>query len=127
MDLIPCGDISQALNSLQIKLNTCKTPTTKDLQEMLTLLASMYECSLSGGNYNKLVSKKYEGKQEVVFPQNTFHSFSLNVLKGSIEYEGVNFPAGSTRNVEYSTLNFKPVKFKVNLGSEVFMEYLTIE
>jgi len=48
----------------------------------------------------------------------------LNVISGSIEYAGFNFPAGATRNVEFTTLNQEDITFTVNPGSEVLFEYL---
>lgn len=116
-------EIQQKLNKLRIEFQSCKVPTHKELLDILDLISDVVECK-GGGNYNTLVEELYEEEQVVSFPIDSFHSFSLNVMEGSMEYGGVNFPAGTTRNVEFSTLNQVPVNFKVNLKSKVFIEYL---
>lgn len=116
-------EIEQKINELTIQLNHCKPPTNDDLKKMLDILKLMNECN-GGGDYNTLVKELYDTEGIITFPIDSFHSFSLNVLEGSMEYGGVNFPAGTTRNVEFSTKNQTIVSFKVNLKSKVFIEYL---
>lgn len=116
-------EIEQKINELTIQLNRCKPPTNDDLKKILDVLKLMNECN-GGGDYNTLVQRTYSTEGIVSFPIDSFHSFSLNVLEGSMEYAGVNFPAGTTRNVEFSTKNQTVISFKVNLKSKVFIEYL---
>lgn len=116
-------EIQQRINELRIDFNNCKQPSHKELIDILDLISDVMDCQ-GGGNYNTLVQETYTEEGEITFGLDSFHSFSINVMEGSMEYGGVNFPAGTTRNVEYSTLNQSVVKFKVNSNSKVFIEYL---
>ena len=116
-------EIGQKINELTIQLNHCKPPSNSELKDMLNILKLMNECN-GGGEYNVLVQETHTAHKEVSYPIGTFHSFSINVLEGSMIYGGVMFPAGTTRNVEFSTTNQTVVKFMVNQKSKVFIEYL---
>jgi hypothetical protein len=122
--IIECNEITQTANELQIAFQDCNKIKNSDLRKLVDLVIAVSTCSNGGPNYNTLISTSYTTPQTVTFPINNFHSYSLNVLSGSIEYEGFNFPSGSTRNVEYTTLNQNSVTFIVNSGSEVLFEYL---
>lgn len=116
-------EIGQKINELTIQLNHCKPPSNSELKDMLNILKLMNECN-GGGDYNTLVQETYTTEGVVSFPIDSFHSFSINVMEGSMDYGGVNFPEGTTRNVEFSTKNQTVVSFKVNFKSKVFIEYL---
>lgn len=122
--IIECNEISQTCNELLIAFQDCNKIKNSDLRRLVELVSAVNTCANGGPDYNTLVSVSYTTPQTIIFPINSFHSFSLNVISGSIEYEGFNFPAGSTRNIEYTTLNQSEISFIVNPGSEVLFEYL---
>lgn len=122
--VIECNEINQVANQLQIAFQDCNKIKNEDLRKLVDLIIAVNTCTNGGPNYDTLVSEEYTTPQVVSFTANSFHSFSLNVLSGSIEYLGFNFPAGSTRNVEYTTLNQEIFTFTVNPGSTVLFEYL---
>lgn len=122
--IIECNEISQVANELLIAFKDCNKVKNEDLRKLVDLVLAVNTCANGGPDYNTLVSVPYTTAQTVTFPVNSFHSFSLNVMSGSIEYDGFNFPAGSTRNIEYTTLNQTPVTFTINPNSEVLFEYL---
>jgi|SRR6478609_6362983 len=120
---IQCDQITQEGNRLIAAFDGCKTPKNSDLVALTELILAVHNCANGGDPYNTLMSDTYDTEQDVVYPVRYIHSYSLSVLEGSMEYEGSNFPAGSTRNVEFSTTNAKEIKFTVNPGSKVFFEY----
>lgn len=122
--IIECNEISQSANELLIAFADCNKIKNSDLRKMVDLVLAVSTCSNGGPNYNTLIDISYTTPQTVTFPPNTLHSYSLSVISGSIEYAGFNFPAGSTRNVEFATLNQEVITFTVNAGSEVLFEYL---
>jgi hypothetical protein len=127
MAVIECNEINQTVNELLIAFQDCNKIKNSDLRKLVELVAAVNTCNNGGPNYNVLISDSYTTPQTVVYPINSFHSFSLNVLSGSIEYQGFNLTAGSTRNVEFTTLNQSEIQFVVNPGSEVLFEYLIEE
>ena len=122
--MIQCNEITQNINELLIAFQDCNKVKNSDLRKLVELVSAVNTCQSGGAPYNTLISESYITPQVVTFPPNSFHSFSLNVISGSIEYQGFNFSAGSTRNIEYTTLNQSEVTFTVNSGSEVLFEYL---
>lgn len=124
MAVIECNEISQVANQLISAFQDCNKIKNSDLRKLVDLILAVNTCSNGGPNYNTLIDINYTTPQVVTFPPNTLHSYSLNVISGSIVYAGFNFPAGSTRNVEFTTLNQENVTFTVNPGSEVLFEYL---
>lgn len=122
--VIECNEISQVVNQLQVAFQDCNKIKNSDLRKLVDLVMAVNTCSNGGPNYNTLIDESYTTPQIVTFPPNTLHSYSLNVISGSIVYAGFNFPAGSTRNVEFTTLNQEAITFTVNPGSEVLFEYL---
>ena len=123
---IQCNEISQTVNYLTVAFQDCNVVKNSDLRKLVELVAAVSTCANGGANYNTKITTSYSTPQVVTIPINTFHSFSLNVLSGSMLYQGFNFPAGSTRNVEYTTLNQTPLTFTVNPGSTIFLEYLIV-
>lgn len=122
--MIQCNEITQNINELLIAFQDCNKTKNSDLRKLVELVAAVSSCANGGPLYNTLISVSYTTPQTVTFLPNSFHSFSLNVISGSIEYQGFNFTAGSTRNIEYTTLNQSGVTFTINPGSTVLFEYL---
>lgn len=122
--MIQCNEISQVVNELLIAFQDCNKIKNSDLRKLVELVSAVNTCANGGPNYNTLVSDSYTTPQVVTYPINSFHSFSLSVLSGSVDYQGFNFPAGASRNVEFTNLNQTPITFEVNPGSEVLFEYL---
>lgn len=122
--VIECNEISQTINELTIAFQDCNKVKNEDLRKLIDLIAAVNTCANGGPNYNTLVSDSITTPGLVTYPSNSFHSFSLNVIAGSIEYEGFNFASGSTRNIEFTTLNQTAISFTVNPGSEVLFQYL---
>jgi hypothetical protein len=121
---IECDQIVQVGNELISAFDGCKVPKNSDLVKLVELVLAVNNCSNGGDQYNTLISDIYNTPGEVIYQPYMLHSFSLNVMEGSIIYEGFEFPKGSTRNVEYTTTNKKEIKFTVNTGSSVLFEYL---
>ena len=122
--MIQCNEISQNVNQLLIAFQDCNDIKNSDLRRLVELVSAVSTCNNGGPAYNSLVSVTYNTPQTVTIPINTLHSYSLNVISGSITYSGFNFPAGSTRNVEFTNLNQQVIVFTVNAGTEVLFEYL---
>jgi len=123
MAVIECNEISQTINELLIAFQDCNKIKNSDLRKLVELVSAVNTCQNGGPNYDVTIQETYDTPQIVTFPINSFHSYSLNVLTGSIDYYGTNFTAGSTRSVEYTTLNQSELIFTVNPGSSVFFEY----
>jgi hypothetical protein len=124
MALIECNEIQQTVNQLLIAFQDCNKIKNSDLRKLVELVSAVSTCSNGGPSYDTTVIDEYTTSQIVTYPPNTLHSYSLNVISGSIEYAGFILPAGSTRNVEYTNLNQDEIVFTVNIGSEVLFEYL---
>lgn len=122
--IIECNEINQTINQLKIAFQTCHKPSNDDLLLLVDLVAAVNKCANGGANYNTLITERYEGPAEIVVPVNKLHSYTLAVLRGSVEYDGFTFPRGTTRNVEFTTLNQTEFKYIVTPGSEVMFEYL---
>ena len=122
--VIECNEIQQTVNELLIAFQDCNKIKNSDLRKLVELVSAVNICSNGGPNYNTLITDSYITPQVVTYPINTFHSFSLSVLSGSIVYDGFTLPAGSTKNVEFTTLNQTAISFTVNAASEVLFEYL---
>jgi len=123
--IIECNEINQTVNQLLVAFQDCNKIKNEDLRKLVELVAAISTCSNGGPNYDTLTSILYTTFQVVSFPVNSFHSFSLSVLVGSIDYQGVNLPAGATKNIEFTTLNQTAISFTVNPGSTILFEYLT--
>lgn len=124
---IQCNEITQTVNELLIAFQDCNKVKNSDLRKLTELVAAVNTCANGGPNYDNQVSISYTTPQIVTFPINSFHSYSLSILSGSIQYQGFTFPAGTTKNVEFTTLNQTELTFEVNAGSNILFEYLTTE
>lgn len=122
--IIECNKISQTINELLIAFQDCNKIKNSDLRKLVELVSAVNICSNGGPNYDTLVTNLYTTAQTVNYPINSFHSFSLSIISGSIVYDGVLLQAGSVKNIEYTTLNQTPISFIVNIASEVLVEYL---
>jgi len=122
---IQCNEITQVVNELLIAFQDCNKIKYSDLRKLVELVSAVSTCSNGGPDYGNQESVAYNTPQVVSYPVNSFHSYSLMVLGGSIIYQGFTFQAGTVKNVEFTTLNQTPLEFTVNPGSEVLFEYLT--
>lgn len=122
--IIECNEINQTINQLKTTFQTCKTPSNKDLVLLVDLIAAVNTCANGGANYNTLITETYEGPTEINIPVNFLHSYTLAVMRGSVEYNDFIFPKGTVRNVEFTNLNQTAFKYIVNPGAKVMFEYL---
>lgn len=121
---IQCSEIDQVINELLIAFQGCKQIKNSDLVKLVELVAAVNECAGGGDPYNTQVTVAYTSPQTVTWPVNSYHSYSLSVLSGSIIYQGFTLQAGTVRNVEFTNLNQTPLEFEVNPNTEVLFEYL---
>jgi len=124
--IIECNEINQTANELLISFQDCKKILNSDLRKLVDLIVAVNTCANGGPNYNTIVTDSYEPITDelVTYPINTFHSITIIVLSGSILYNTFTFPAGTTQNIEVTTLNQTQIEFTVKAGSKVSVEYL---
>lgn len=122
-----CSDIDGLVRNIDILLSRDGYVSTSDMKMIVNLILAVKNCSEGGLEFNKLVSKNYMDEQVVTIPSNSFNSCSLTVTKGSVEYSGIILPAGSVKNIEFTALNSEPFEFKLTKGSNVLVEYLTVD
>lgn len=123
---IECNEINQTANQLLTAFQDCNKIKNSDLRKLVELILAVNTCANGGPDYNTLITDTYEpiSDQIVNYPINTFHAITIIVLSGSINYNSFTFPAGTTQNIEVTTLNQTPITFTVNAGSKVMVEYL---
>ena len=123
---IECNEIQQNINELLIAFQDCNKVKNSDLRKLVELVAAVNVCSNGGPSYNTIITDIYEpiSDQIVTYPINTFHALTLVILNGSIVYNTFTFPAGTTQNIEVTTLNQTPIIFTVKAGSKVMVEYI---
>lgn len=126
MAVIECNEITQVGNQLISSFQDCNKIKNSDLRKLVDLILAVNNCANGGPNYNIIITNTYEPTtdQIVTYPINTFHAITIVVLSGSIEYNNFTFPAGTTQNIEVTTLNQTPIIFTVKSGSKVMVEYL---
>lgn len=124
--IIECNEISQNINELLISFQDCNKILNSDLRKLVELVSAVNTCANGGPNYNTIITNSYNptADQIVTYPINTFHSITIIVLSGSILYDTFTFPAGTTQNIEVTTLNQTPITFTVKAGSQVSVKYL---
>ena len=124
--IIECNEISQTVNQLLIAFEDCNKIKNSDLRKLVELVSAVSTCANGGADYDTIVTNTYEPitDQIVTYPINTFHSITIIVLTGSIVQDTFTFPAGTTQNIEVTTLNQTPVIFTVKAGSKVIVKYL---
>ena len=123
--VIQCNEITQTVNELLIAFQDCNQIKNSDLRKLVELVSAVNTCQAGGPNYGTQTSVSYTSPQTVTYPVNSYHSYSLSILTGSILYEGFTLNAGTVKNVEFTTLNQTPLTFIVNAGASVLFEYLT--
>lgn len=126
MAVIECNQISQTVNQLLIAFEDCNKIKNSDLRKLVELVSAVNTCANGGADYDTIVTNTYEPitDQIVTYPVNTFHSITIIVLTGSIVQDTFTFPAGTTQNIEVTTLNQTPIIFTVKAGSKVIVKYL---
>lgn len=124
--IIECNEISQVANQLLTAFQDCNKIKNSDLRKLVDLVIAVNNCANGGPDYNTIITNTYEPviDEIVTYPINTFHAITIVVLVGSIEYNSFSFPAGTTQNIEVTTLNQTPITFTVKAGSKVMVEYL---
>ncbi len=126
MTPIECEDIQDAIDQLSTSLHNCNKVKKSDAVTLLALIEAVNNCNNEGGlNYDTLVTNMFEPalNQDVTYPIDTFHSIIVIVLIGSINYYDALLPAGTTLNLEMTTLNKTALTFTVNAGSKVLVQY----
>lgn len=124
--IIECNEIPQTINQLITAFQDCNKIKNSDLRKLVNLISAVNTCANGGPDYNTIVSEIYEPVSDeiVTYPINTFHAITIIVLNGSIIYNTFTFPAGTTQNIEVTTLNQTPISFTVKAGSRVMVEYI---
>lgn len=124
--IIECNEISQVINQLQTAFQDCNKIKNSDLRKLVDLISAVNTCANGGPDYNTIITDTYEpiNDEIITYPINTFHAITIVVLNGSIVYNTFTFPAGTTQNIEVTTLNQTPITFTVKAGSKVMVEYL---
>ena len=124
--VIECNAINQAAKQLLTAFQDCNKIKNSDLRKLVDLVIAVNTCANGGPDYNTIVTDTYEPVTDMIvtYPINTFHAITIIVLTGSIEYNSFSFPAGTTQNIEVTTLNQTPITFTVKAGSKVMVEYL---
>lgn len=124
--IIECNEINQTINELLIAFQDCNKIKNSDLRKLVDLISAVNTCANGGPDYNTIITDTYEpiNDEIITYPINTFHAITIVVLNGSIVYNTFTFPAGTTQNIEVTTLNQTPITFTVKAGSKVMVEYL---
>jgi hypothetical protein len=123
---IECNEINQTANQLITAFQDCNKIKNSDLRTLVELIIAVNTCANGGPDYDTIITDTYTpvSDQIVTYPINTFHAITIIVLSGSIVYNTFTFPAGTTQNIEVTTLNQTPITFTVKAGSSVMVEYL---
>jgi hypothetical protein len=128
--VIECNEIDQVINELLIAFQDCNKIKNSDLRKLVDLVAAVSSCANGGADYSTVVDEIFEPLADLVvsYPVNTFHSISINVMEGGIYkqvgVDNVTFPAGSSLNLEVSTLNQTVYTFTVKANSKVYVQYI---
>ncbi len=124
--IIECIEINQVINELLVAFQNCNKIKNSDLRKLVELVSAVNTCANGGANYDTMIIETFEPvtDQIITYPINTYHSISIIVLLGSIIYSTFTLPAGTTQNIEVTTLNQTPLTFTITGGSKVLVEYL---
>lgn len=124
--VIECNEITQVANQLITAFQDCNKIKNSDLRKLVDLVVAVNTCANGGPDYNTIITDIYEPVSDeiVIYPINTFHAITIVVLEGNIIYNTFTFPAGTTQNIEVTTLNQTPITFTVKAGSKVMVEYI---
>ena len=97
---------------------------------LVELVSAVNTCSNGGANYNTEITELYQPLTDTIvsYPVNSFHSYSIAVLSGTItqqiETSTVTYPTKTTISDEFTTLNQTVITFTVKAGSTVVVKYL---
>lgn len=128
--MIQCNEINQNINELLVSFDDCKKIKNEDLTKLVELIAAVNNCANGGVSYNKEVTDIYEPLVDllVIYPINSFHSYSIMILNGNISQiigsSEVVYPTGTVLNTEFTNLNQNKISFNVLSGSKVVVKYL---
>ena len=129
--MIQCDQINQAINELLIAFADCNKPKNEDLRKLVELVSAVNTCANGGVDYGVETTIVYEPivDELIIYPINSFHSYSLMILEGNITEEVdatvITYPTRTTLNTEFTNLNQTPFEFTVLAGSKVVFKYLT--
>lgn len=128
--MIQCNEINQNINELLVSFDDCKKIKNEDLTKLVELIAAVNNCANGGVSYNQEVTDIYEPLVDllVIYPINSFHSYSIMILNGNISQiigsSEVVYPTGTVLNTEFTNLNQNEISFNVLSGSKVVVKYL---
>jgi hypothetical protein len=124
---IACNEINQTANYLLAQFQDCTKLKAEDMQLLVELIVAVSTCANGGPNYNTINNDLYEPITDeiVTYPVDSFHAISVVVLQGTIIYNGVTYPTGTTINIEFTTTNQQTFTFTAKTGSRVAVEYIT--
>ncbi len=129
--MINCSEINQTVNELLISFADCNKYKNEDLRKLVELVQAVSVCSNGGVDYGNETIVYYEPTtdEEVIYPINSFHSYSIMILEGNITQlvgsDVITYPTRTTLNTEFTNLNQTPLEFTVLAGSKVVFKYLT--
>lgn len=129
--MINCSEINQTVNELLIAFAGCNKIKNEDLVKLVELVSTVNTCANGGTDYGLETIVYYEPTvdEEVTYPINSFHSYSIMILEGNITQlvgsDIITYPTRTTLNTEFTNLNQTPVEFTVLAGSKVVFKYLT--
>ena len=129
--MIQCNQINQTINELLIAFADCNKPKNEDLRKLVELVSTVNTCANGGVDYGVETTIVYEPivDELIIYPINSFHSYSLMILEGNITEEVdatvITYPTRTTLNTEFTNLNQTPFEFTVLAGSKVVFKYLT--
>jgi hypothetical protein len=128
MAIIECDDIEQTISQMYASFQSCSNVKKTDLIKLLDLITAVNNCGTPGVSYDTLISNLYEpvSNQVITYPINTFNSISLVILDGSIIYNSITLPTGTSINIPFTNLNQTPFVFTAVAGSKILVEYVTI-
>jgi hypothetical protein len=129
--MIQCNEINQVSNELLIAFADCNKYKNEDLRKLVELVQAVYLCSNGGTDYGNETTVYYETETDEVvnYPINSFHSYSIMILEGSITQQVnsqlITYPTRTVLETEFTNLNQTPLEFTILAGSKVVLKYLT--
>ena len=123
---IECNSINQVINQLLIAFEDCNKIKNSDLRRLVELVSAVNVCSNGGTHYDTLISETYTPivDQVVSYPIGSFHSITIIIVSGKMVYNTFTFNAGTTQNIEVTTLNQTELTFTAKAGCEILVQRL---
>lgn len=123
---IECVEIPQNINELLIAFQDCNKIKNSDLRKLVELISAVNVCSNGGTHYDTLISETYTPivDQIVTYPIGSFHSITIIIVSGKMVYNTFTFNAGTTQNIEVTTLNQTALTFTAKAGCEILVQRL---